>query len=87
MEIVYIESESMSVKGNSSDVFKRYGKTWKIKPYGKGNGNWILTRKSDVLVNGVSYREKILSFYGKSRLTKNLAERFRKDVENGKFSI
>ena len=87
MEIVYIDSQSMTVQGKSPEVFKRYGKTWTIKPLGKGNGNWLLTRKSDVLVNGVSFRENVLHLYGKSRLTKNLFDRFCKDVENGKVNI
>ena len=87
MGIVFIESQSMAVQGKSSDIYKRYGKTWTIKPLGNGNGNWLLTRKSDVLVNGVSYRENILTLYGKSRLTKNLFDRFCKDVENGLVNI
>ncbi len=87
MEFEYIESQSMTVQGKSSDIYKRYGKTWSIKPLGKGNGNWLITRKSDVLVNGVSYRENVLSLYGKTKLTRNLFDRFCKDVENGEVNI
>lgn len=87
MGIVFIESESMTVRGKSSDIYKRYGKSWTINMLGNGNGNWLLTRKSDVLVDGISYREKILNLYGKSRLTKNLFDRFCEDVKDGLVKI
>lgn len=87
MEFEYIESQYMTVQGKASDIYKRYGKTWTIRPLGKGNGNWLLTRKSDVLVNGVSYRENVLGLYGKTKLTRNLFDRFCKDVENGEVNI
>ena len=28
MEIVYIESQSMSVQGKKDEIFKRYGREW-----------------------------------------------------------
>ncbi|MCH5192590.1 MAG: hypothetical protein J1F11_01420 [Oscillospiraceae bacterium] len=87
MTIRYVESEKMTVQGKWDAIVKRYGKWWKIEPLGGGNGNWLLTRKSDVLVNGKSYRSFILDHYGKSRLTKKLADKFRKDVESGKIII
>ena len=52
MQIVYIPSESMSVQGKKDEIYKRYGKDWNIREQGGGNGNWLLTRKSDVLVDG-----------------------------------
>ena len=51
MQIVYIPSESMSVQGKKDEIYKRYGKDWNIREQGGGNGNWLLTRKSDVLVD------------------------------------
>lgn len=84
MSIVYIDPESRNVQGKYPDIVKRYGKTWHIQPLGGGNGNWLLTRKSDVLVNGVSYRDFVLNHYNKSRLTRALFERFCDDVENGR---
>lgn len=87
MTINYVESGSMTTQGKWDAIVKRYGKEWIIKPLGNGNGNWLLTKKSDVLVNGKSYRDFVLAHYGKSKLTKKLADKFREDVENGKIKI
>ena len=85
MQIVYIPSESMSVQGKKDEIYKRYGKDWNIREQGGGNGNWLLTRKSDVLVDGKSYRTFVLEHYGKSKLTAKLVDKFREDVANGKI--
>ena len=74
MQIVYIPSESMSVQGKKDEIYKRYGKDWNIREQGGGNGNWLLTRKSDVLVDGKSYRTFVL-------------DKFREDVANGKIKL
>mgnify|MGYP000019600873 CR=1 FL=1 len=86
MQIVYIPSESMSVQGKKDEIYKRYGKDWNIREQGGGNGNWLLTRKSDVLVDGKSYRTFVLEHYGKSKLTAKLVDKFREDVANGKIN-
>ncbi|MCI5752271.1 MAG: hypothetical protein MR038_07315 [Oscillospiraceae bacterium] len=87
MRIDYVPSNSMTVQGKFDDVCKRYGKEWNIKEEGGGNGNWLLTKKSDVLVNGKSYRSFVLSHYGKSKLTEKLVDKFREDVEKGEIEI
>ena len=87
MDIIYVESESTTAQGKWDEIVKRYGKEWNIKPLGNGNGNWLLTKKSDVLVNGKSCRSFVLDHYGKSKLTKKLADKFRKDVESGEITI
>ena len=58
--------------------------SWAVK---SNNGNWLLTKKSDVLVDGKSYRSFVLEHYGKTRLTENLVDKFREDVENGKIEL
>lgn len=87
MEIRYVDSESWHVQGKWCEMNKKYGKEWRISELGGGNGNWLLTKRSDVLVNGVSYREFVLEHYQKRALTKNLVDKFREDVENGKISL
>lgn len=87
MQIRYVESESMSVQGKRDEVYRRYGKEWNIREQGGGNGNWLLTQKSDVLVDGRSYRSFVLEHYGKSRLTQKLVDRFIEDVKNGKVTL
>lgn len=87
MQIRYVESESMSVQGKRDEVYRRYGKEWNIREQGGGNGNWFLTKKSDVLVDERSYRSFVLEHYGKSRLTQKLVDRFIEDVKNGKVTL
>lgn len=87
MQIVYIESQSMTVQGKRDEIYKRYGKEWTISELGGGNGNWLLTKRSDVLVDGKSYRAFVLEYYGKSRLTQALVDKFTDDVTNGKIKL
>ena len=87
MDIYYIPSDSRSVQGKYNEVRKKYGKEWNIREQGGGNGNWLLTKKSDVVVNGRSYREFVLKKYNKSKLTENLVNKFRDEVEVGKIKI
>lgn len=87
MQINYVPSKSMSVQGKRDEIYKRYGKEWNIKVQGGGHGNWLLTKKSDVLVDGKSYRSFVLEHYGKSSLTENLADKFREDIKNGKIEL
>ena len=82
---IYIESQSMNVQGKANDIYKKYGKEWNIKDL--GFGNWLLTKKSDVFVNGVSHRKKILELYHKTSLTRSLFERYCHDIETGKVVV
>lgn len=87
MEIRYVESESMTVQGKQDEVFRKYGSSWKISQQGGGHGNWLLTRKSDVLVDGKSCRGIILDHYNKVKLTRKLFERFCDDLKSGKIKL
>ena len=87
MQIRYVKSDSITVQGKQAEIFKKYGKEWKIQEQGGGNGNWLLTKKSDILVDGKSYRSFVLEHYGKSKLTENLANKFRDDLINGVIQL
>lgn len=87
MQIRYVESGRKSVQGKKDEVYRKYSKEWNIKEMGGGNGNWLLTKKSDVLVDGKSYRDFVLEHYGESKLTQKLVDRFTQDVESGKISL
>lgn len=87
MQITYVPADSMSVQGSKSEIFKKYGDKWNIKERGNGNGNWLLTRKSDVLVDGESYRTFVLDYYGRFKLTEKLVDKFREDVESGDVKL
>ena len=82
---IYIESQSMKVQGKANDIYKRYGKEWEIKDY--RNGNWLLIKNSDALINGVSHRKKILERYHKTCLTRSLFERYCHDIETSKVVV
>ena len=83
----YIGSQSMKVQGKANDIYKRYDKDWKINTLGNGKGNWLLTKKSDVLINGISHRNKVLELYHKTSLTRSLFERYCHDIETGKVAV
>ena len=77
----------MPVQGKEDEIYKRYGKEWNIREQGNGNGNWLLSKKSDILVDGKSYREFVLEYYGKLRLTRKLYDRFVEDVKSKKVML
>ena len=85
--IEYIEGDSMHVQGNRAEIYRKYSNEWNIREMGKGFGNWILTKRSDILVNGKSYRSFVLKHYGKSKLTKKLVDKFCEDLENGSIKL
>lgn len=87
MQITFIPSESRTVQGKQAEIYKKYGNEWNIREQGGGNGNWLLTKKSDILVDGKSYRDFVLEHYGKSRLTENLANKFREDLTSGSIKL
>ena len=87
MNVMYVSSESTTVQGSLEDVRKEYGKNWYINELGGGHGNWLLTKPSDVLVNGKSYRDFVLKHYQRKKLTERLVDKFREDLENGKVEL
>ena len=87
MQIRFIPSDSRTVQGKRDEVYKRYGNEWRIAPQGGGNGNWLLTKKSDILVDGQSYRSFVLEHYGRAKLTENLANKFYEDLMNGVIQL
>ncbi|WP_318606318.1 hypothetical protein [Mitsuokella jalaludinii] len=80
--IEYIPSEKMEIQGSKSEIFKKYGKEWHIREQGSGNGNWLLIKKSNVLINNKSYRKEVLKYYGREKLTEKLVNRLRKEIED-----
>lgn len=87
MQVYFIPSETIKDQGNKSEIYKKYGKNYNISSLGKGGGNWLITKKSDIIVNGKSYRNFVLEYYGEDKLTRKLAERFEKDLENGSIKL
>ncbi|MBQ7704335.1 MAG: hypothetical protein IJT73_02750 [Selenomonadaceae bacterium] len=87
MKMFYVPSESMTVQGKENEIYKKYGKEWNIQPEGWGNGNWLLTKPSDVIINGKSYRHFVLDHYGKFKLTEKLADKFFEDIKIGKIKL
>ena len=85
MSITYVDSQSITRQGKASEIYKKYGKEWNIKPLGGGNGNWLLTKPSDVRLNGRSCRSFVLSYYNRAKLTVKLVDKFCKDVEDNKI--
>ena len=87
MNIRYVPSKKRKVQGKESEIRKKYGKEWEISPLGEGNGNWLLSKKSDVLLDEKSCRKFVLDYYHEDKLRKGLAEQFRQDLKNGNIEM
>lgn len=87
MKPYYVESDNKTVQGKENEIRRKYGREWKITELGGGNGNWLLIKNSDVLIDGISYRDFVLDYYQKDKLTKGLYEQFCKDLENGDIKL
>lgn len=85
--IEYVAYQCTTRQGKANEIYDRYQKVWDIKPWGKGNGNWLLTKPSDVLLNGKSCRSFVLNHYEREKLTEQLVNRFREDITNGAISL
>ena len=87
MQVRFIPSQRMSVQGKQREIYQNMAMNGILRNSGGGNGNWLLTKKSDILVDGKSYRSFVLEHYGKSKLTENLANKFRDDLINGVIQL
>ena len=87
MNYYYINAYSTTKQGKREEIYQKYYPEWHIRELGKGNGNWILTKQSNVIVNGIRCREFVLDHYGKQKLTENLSNKFRQDLENGNIQL
>ena len=87
MDVCYVPAERREVQGKEYEIYKKYDKEWNIKPQGKGNGNWLLTKPSNVIVNGRKCRRFVLNHYNRQKLTQNIVIKFIEDIENGNINV
>ena len=87
MKIIYVEADSMTVQGKEREIYKKYGKEWHISELGGGCGNFLLTKRADVLVDGKSCRDFVLDHYNRKKLTEKLFNKFKEDVNSGKIKF
>ena len=87
LRVSFRQGESMVAQGKRDEVKKMYGKGMHQSELGKGNGNWLFTKRADVTVNGISCRDFVLDHYGRDKLTDKLAEKFADDLESGKITF
>lgn len=87
MQIRFTPSDSKTVQGKRNEVYAKYRNEWNIREQGGGNGNWLLTKKSDILVDGKSYRDFVLKHYGRTKLTEKLANKFSDDLKSGEIQL
>lgn len=86
-KVLYVPSESIPFQGNDSEVQRRRKQGYSVRARGGGGGNWLAIKRSDVLVNGESYREFVLDHYGRNNLTEALAKQFEQDLNTGKVTL
>lgn len=86
MFVRYIESENFIIHGKKEKV-KKYleDEDYNVRSY--GNGTYRITKKSNVLVDGISFREQVLQFYERCNLTEKLASDFTDDISEEKIKI
>lgn len=90
MTMTYISSEKITFQGSREAALaacRKYGKEYILLERGNGGGNWTIYRPSDVLVNGVSYRDFVLEHYKRSKLTEKLADLFFEELKAGKVTL
>ena len=76
MDIKYIEFKQAIVKGTESEISEQYGEGWIVLRLGKSS-NWLVTRPSDILVDGESYRDFALRFYDATELSPKILKNLR----------
>lgn len=81
--VEFIPSDERPEQGKRDEIYAKYGKEWNIRELGGRHGNWLLTKKSDILINNQSYRKEVLEYYGRARLTERLADRLRQEINDG----
>ncbi len=86
MDIKYIEFKQEIVKATENEISQNYGPEWNILRLGKSS-NWLVTRQSDILVNGKSYRDFVLKYYDTSKLSAKIFEKFKKDLAKGRIKL
>ena len=85
--VLYVPSESITFQGNDTEVQRRRKQGYSVRPLGGGGGNWLGIKRSDVLVNGESYREFVLDYYRRDKLTEALTKQFEQDLNTGKVTL
>ena len=83
----YEPSESFEFQGKETEAQKWRKKGYIVKQRGAGGGNWIAMKLSDVIVNGESYRDFVLDYYGRDKLNEALAKQFEDDLNAGKVTL
>ena len=86
MSVTLIEGQKMKVQGKKQEVFKRY-KGWRIMSLGNGNGNWLVTKKCEVMVDGRERSDEVRKLYNREKITSNLIENLKEDMESGKVKF
>ncbi|HQB32643.1 MAG TPA: hypothetical protein PLI19_04860 [Erysipelotrichaceae bacterium] len=87
MDFNYVEFKQEIVQGTESEIRQKYGEGWFVLRLGFSKKYWLVTRQSDITVNGKSYRDFALSFYKEKKLTAKLFEKFKKDVAKGRIRV
>ena len=94
IETQYVESSTIEMQGNRRSI-DRYLKQGYQKKESR-NGYWVLTKPAKVIVtincgkNGIfthNMKNDIVSIYGRSKISENLVDTFKKDFKKGVFSL
>ena len=91
--ITYEGADSIEMQGKRRDIEKYLNAGYYRKE--ERNGYWVLVKAAqlNVTINNSSYtmtfnmKANVCNYYGKSRISKSLVDRFKQDIEDGEISI
>lgn len=91
--INYVSSDSVELQGKRSKIQKYLDKGFYVKE--SRNGYWVLVKPPEINVTlsdgdtteTFNMKEDVCDHYNRQRVTDNLVEKFRKDVNAGNISI
>ncbi len=89
----YVESSNTSIQGNRTEIKKYIGKGYRVVE--ERDGYWILSRPCRINVelenstgkNTFNMKNDILNYYGRTKMTEKLFEKFYKDATKGKIQF
>lgn len=97
------KTKIISIEYEPSDTIERQGKRKDIDKYLKNgyyikedrNGYWVLVKAASLMVTltnssctrTFNMKAEVCDYYGKTRISQSLVDRFRKDIDNGTITI
>ncbi|MBJ6746477.1 hypothetical protein JEQ21_08450 [Streptococcus sp. 121] len=92
----HIPREQFEAQGTLANVLRRYKKDgFSVTKHGKGNGNWLIYKKTQLLLDveedgeiiSIDITQEVRNIYDRQSITKRLIQQLQEDIESGKLSL